>query len=176
VDEIRATIPEVCLSTDIICGFPTETEAEFEATLDVVGRVEFDSAFVFKYSERKNTIAQRKYPDDVPEAAKTDRVVRLNALQKAISLRRNQAWIGRRVRVLLEGPSRKSPDDLLGRDDANHGVVLSRNRLVPGDLAWVEITGASAHTLLGREVASPSAPSCQAPALAAQASGPSVVG
>ena len=77
VDEIRAAIPEVGLSTDLIAGFPTETDAEFEDTVEVVERVRFDSAFIFKYSERKNTIAQRKYPDDVPEAVKSARVVRL---------------------------------------------------------------------------------------------------
>jgi tRNA-2-methylthio-N6-dimethylallyladenosine synthase len=155
VDEIRATIPGVCLSTDIICGFPTETDAEFEATLDVVRQVEFDSAFVFKYSERKNTIAQRKFADDVPDAVKSARVVQVNALQKDISLRRNRAWIGRRVPVLLEGPSRKSDADLIGRDDGNHGVVVRRDAWQPGDLVDVRIVGASAHTLLGRVEAAP---------------------
>lgn len=155
VDEIRATIPVVSLSTDVICGFPTETEAEFAATLEVLRRVEFDTAFVFKYSERKNTIAQRKYPDDVPEAVKTARVMQVNQLQKEVSSRRNQAWVGRVLLVLLEGPSKKSPDDLLGRDDGNHGVVLPRGDLRPGDLVPVEILGASAHTLLGRAVDTP---------------------
>jgi tRNA-2-methylthio-N6-dimethylallyladenosine synthase len=149
VAEIRDTIPGVCLSTDVIGGFPTETEAEFEDTVAVMQQVEFDSAFIFKYSERLNTIAQRRIPDDVPEAVKSSRVVRLNEVQKAISLRRNRAWVGRTLEVLLEGPSRKSPDDLLGRDDGNHGVVLPRGALRPGDLVPVRIREASAHTLLG---------------------------
>ncbi|UCE04216.1 MAG: tRNA (N6-isopentenyl adenosine(37)-C2)-methylthiotransferase MiaB [Candidatus Latescibacterota bacterium] len=149
VDEIRETIPEVCLSTDIICGFPGETEAEFEDTVDVVERVRFDSAFVFKYSERRNTIAQRKFDDDVPDALKTARVVRVNAIQKAISLARNRDRIGRRVEVLLERPSRKSADDLLGRDDGNRCVVVPRGDLKPGDFAQVRIEAASANTLLG---------------------------
>jgi tRNA-2-methylthio-N6-dimethylallyladenosine synthase len=148
VDEIRAAIPDVCLSTDVICGFPTETDAEFDETLEVMERVEFDSAFTFKYSERKNTIAQRRYPDDVPEAVKSARVVRLNEVQKAVSLRRNLAWVGRRIEVLLEGPSRKSAKDLLGRDDGNHGVVLPRGDLRPGDLVLVDVVRASAHTLV----------------------------
>jgi len=152
VAEIRATIPGVCLSTDVICGFPSETEAEFADTVRVMEAVEFDSAFLFKYSERKNTIAHRKYPDDVPEEAKTARIVRLNELQKAASLRRNRAYAGRTLEVLIEGPSRKSPDDVLGRDDGNHGVVLPRGDLQPGDCVPVEILGVSAHTLLGRAV------------------------
>ena len=150
VDEIRAAIPQVCLSTDLIAGFPTETEAEFEATVAVLERVQFDSAFIFKYSERPNTIAQRRHRDDVPEEVKTRRVVCLNELQKAISLRRNRAWIGRIVDVLVEGPSRKSGDDLIGRDDANHGVVFPCEDLRPGDLVRVEVLDASAHTLIGR--------------------------
>jgi tRNA-2-methylthio-N6-dimethylallyladenosine synthase len=156
VDEIRRTIPGVCLSTDLIAGFPTETDAEFEQTVEVVERVQFDAAFIFKYSERKNTIAQRKYVDDVPEAVKSARVVRLNEIQKAVSLRRNRTVIGQNLEVLLEGPSRKSPEDLLGRDDGNRGVVVPRERWAPGDLIRVEILGASAHTLLGRALGSPS--------------------
>ena len=152
VDEIRAAIPDVCLSTDVICGFPTETDVEFDDTLEVMERVEFDSAFTFKYSERKNTIAQRKVPDDVPEAVKSERLGRLNELQKALSLRRNRAWVGRRVEVLLEGPSRKSPDDLLGRDDGNHGVVVPSGDLHAGDLVPVDVVAAAAHTLIGRPV------------------------
>ena len=130
--EIRTLVPGICLSTDLIAGFPTETDAEFEATVAVLERVRFDSAFIFKYSERRNTIAQRKYPDDVPAAVKTERVVRLNAIQKEISLERNRAYVGRTLEVILEGPSRKSAADLLGRDDGNHGVVIPRGDLRPG--------------------------------------------
>jgi len=152
VAEIRDLIPEVCLSTDIICGFPTETDADFAATEAVMDTIGFDSAFIFKYSERKNTIAQRKLPDDVGEEVKTTRVVRLNEIQKATSLKRNQAWIGRTLEVLVESASRKSEADVLGRSDGNHGVVLPRGDLAPGDLVAVEVLGVSAHTLLGRQV------------------------
>ncbi len=102
--------------------------------MDTVG---FDSAFIFKYSERKNTIAQRKLPDDVGEEVKTARVVRLNEIQKATSVKRNQAWIGRTLEVLVESASRKSEADVLGRTDGNHGVVLPRGDLAPGDLVAV---------------------------------------
>jgi tRNA-2-methylthio-N6-dimethylallyladenosine synthase len=152
VDEIRATLPGVCLSTDVICGFPGETDAEFEDTVSALERVRFDSAFIFKYSERPNTIAQRKFRDDVPDAVKTARVVRLNALQKAISLELNREAVGRRLEVLLEAPSRKSEADLLGRDDGNRCVVLPRGELRPGDWVVAEVVGASAHTLLARAV------------------------
>lgn len=158
VGEIRDAVPDICLSTDVICGFPGESDDDFEDTVDVVERVQFDSAFVFKYSERRNTIAQRRFEDDVPDAVKTARVVRLNAIQKAISLRRNRAYVGRRLEVLLESVSRKSAGDLLGRDDGNHGVVVPRGRLGPGDCVQVEIHAASAHTLLGRPVAAAAAP------------------
>ena len=158
VDEIRATIPEVCLSTDVICGFPGEDEAAFEDTVEVLSRVRFDSAFIFKYSQRQNTIAQRKFTDDVEEDVKTARVVRLNAIQKQVSLERHRAYVGRTLPVLLERPSRKSPHDLLGRDDGNHCVVLPGAGLRVGSLLPVRILAASAHTLLGEALAPTASP------------------
>ncbi len=94
VEKLRDRIPGLVLTTDIIVGFPTETDEEFEDTVKVVREVEFDSAFIFKYSERPKTIAARKYPDDVPEEVKTERIVRLNEIQKEISLKKNRAHIG----------------------------------------------------------------------------------
>ena len=152
VDEIRAVLPEVCLSTDVICGFPGEDDAAFEDTVEVMERVRFDAAYIFKYSERRNTIAQRKDVDDVPAAVKTARVVRLNALQKAISLERHRRYVGQVLAVLVEGPSRKSASDLLGRDDGNHCVVLPASGLAPGATVPVRILAATAHTLLGEAV------------------------
>ena len=152
VDAIRAIVPGVGLTTDIICGFPGETDAAFADTLEVVQRVQFDSAFVFKYSERPNTIAQRKFEDDVPDATKTARVVQVNEVQKAISLRRNRALIGSRREILIESTSRKSDDDWMGRDDAGRCVVFPRGDLLVGDMACVEISAASAKTLLGQAV------------------------
>ena len=149
VDEIRAVLPDVCLSTDVICGFPGEDDAAFADTVRVLERVRFDSAFIFKYSERRNTIAQRKFTDDVAESAKTARVVHLNELQKTIAHDRNRRYIGRVLPVLLEGPSRKSGTDLLGRDDGNHCVVLPGQGLAPGTTVPVRIEAATAHTLLG---------------------------
>ena len=150
VDEIRATLPEVCLSTDVICGFPGEDDAAFADTVAVLEQVRFDSAFIFKYSERRNTIAQRKFVDDVPETVKRERVVQLNDVQKRISLQRHERAIGSTLPVLLEGPSRKSSADLLGRDDGNRCVVVPGAGLAPGMLVPVRILAASAHTLLGQ--------------------------
>jgi tRNA-2-methylthio-N6-dimethylallyladenosine synthase len=150
VAEMRDALPELCLSTDIICGFPGEDDAAFADTLEVMERVRFDAAFIFKYSERRNTIAARKFDDDVADAVKTARVVEANALQKRISLERNQQLLGSTLPVLLERPSRKSPRDLLGRDDGNRCVVVPGEGLAPGDLVPVQIQATFAHTLLGR--------------------------
>jgi len=152
VEEIRESVPNVALSTDIIVGFPSETDAEFEETCEVMRAVEFDSAFMFKYSERKNTIAYRKHADDVSEEAKTERIVRLFDLQKRISLKRNQAEIGKVHRVLIEGPSRKSDEEWMGRTDGNKIVVLKKGRFAAGDLVDAVITGATANTLFGDEL------------------------
>ncbi|MEJ2635279.1 MAG: tRNA (N6-isopentenyl adenosine(37)-C2)-methylthiotransferase MiaB, partial [Calditrichia bacterium] len=92
--DIREHYPEMVITTDIIVGFPTESDAEFEDTVAVMREVAYDSAFIFKYSERKGTIAARRYPDDVPEEKKTERIVLLNEIQKEIPLRKNRAHIG----------------------------------------------------------------------------------
>ena len=102
VDKIRTKIPNVVLTTDIIVGFPTETDQEFEDTVRVIKSVEFDSAFTFKYSERQGTVAAKKYPDDIPEAVKTQRIMRLNEIQKEITLKKNKAHIGQELEILIE--------------------------------------------------------------------------
>jgi tRNA-2-methylthio-N6-dimethylallyladenosine synthase len=152
VDKIRRTIPDVVLSTDIIVGFCTETDEEFEDTVAVMQEVEFDSAFIFKYSQRKNTIAYRKYPDDVPPEKKTERIQRLNEIQKEISLKRNRADIGRTFEILVEGPSKKDQSEWMGRTEGNKIVVYPHGEEKPGDLIHVTITDVTAHTLFGRRV------------------------
>jgi len=154
VKKIRGIIPEVKLSTDVIVGFCSETDAEFADTLEVMQQVEFDSAFMFKYSQRQNTIASRKYQDDVPDFKKTERIVRLNELQKTISLKKNQAEIGKRVKVLVEGASKKNPSRWMGRTDGNKIVVFPQGNFKAGDLIAVEILDATATTLLGKPVLS----------------------
>lgn len=154
VDKIRDLIPEVVLTTDIIVGFPTETDEEFEDTYRVVEKVEFDSAFIFKYSERKNTIAARKYPDDVSEEKKTERIVRLNELQKQISLKKNQQHIGQIHEILVEKKgTKKSDTQWQSRNDGNKIVILEDHpQLSPGKFAQARITDATAHVLFGEVV------------------------
>ncbi|MFQ5865289.1 MAG: tRNA (N6-isopentenyl adenosine(37)-C2)-methylthiotransferase MiaB [bacterium] len=149
VDKIRSTIPEVTLTTDVIVGFSSETDEEFEETFEVMKEVEFDSAFIFKYSERKNTIAYRKCPDDVPPHKKTERIVRLNDLQKQISLKRNKEAIGKTLDILVEGPSKKNENEWMGRTDGNKIVIFSKGEFEPGDLIQVEIHDTTANTLFG---------------------------
>jgi tRNA-2-methylthio-N6-dimethylallyladenosine synthase len=147
-NRIRREIPEITLTTDIIIGFPTETDADFEDTLQVMRQVEFDAAFMFKYSERPHTIAARRFPDDVPEEVKTARIVRLVALQKKLSLRRNKLLLGKTLPALVQGRGKK-PGQLLGRSDGNIIVVFPDNGAQNGDLVHVTINEVTANTLLG---------------------------
>ena len=153
-EEIRRRVPNIVLTTDIICGFCSETEPEFEDTYRLVQDIGYHAAFIFKYSERKNTIAERKYPDDVPEPIKSDRVSQLVDLQKKISLQKNRAVIGRTFHALVEGDSKKSSAQWMGRTDGNITVVWPKDgaptRL--GDLLPIRILGASATTLLGESL------------------------
>ena len=151
VEHIRRRVPQIVLTTDIICGFCTEAEKEFQDTYRLVEDVGYHAAFVSKYSERKNTIAARKYPDDVPEAVKSDRVGRLVDLQKRISLQKNRGAIGRVVEVLVEGDSKKSSTQWMGRTDGNITVVWPKDGCLirPGDIVQIRVSAASATTLLG---------------------------
>ena len=154
VDEIRRRNPEIALTTDIICGFCSETEEEFLNTFRIVQDVGFHAAFVFKYSERQHTIAARKYPDDVPDAAKSDRVTRLVDMQTGIALRKNQEMIGRTVVALVEGDAKRSAGQWMGKADHSVTVVWEKHgsRAKPGDLIPIAVTRASVTTLFGGEV------------------------
>ncbi len=151
-DEIRATIPGVTLTTDIICGFPTETDDEFEETESVMRTVGFDAAFIFKYSARQGTIAARLWSDDVPDAVKSARVTHLVEVQRQISLQRHHARIGRIEHVLIEGESRKRSAEWKARTDGNTVVVFADLSRRIGDLCDVRITDATANTLIGEPV------------------------
>ena len=123
---ISALIPQVTLTTDIIVGFPTETAEEFADTVKIMKKVEFDSAFIFKYSERKGTAASRQYPDSVPEEEKTRRIMDLNDLQKAITLKKNQQHIGEVQEVLIEEKDAQHVGyEFKGRTDGNKLVIFS---------------------------------------------------
>lgn len=149
VNKIRRKIPDIVLTTDIIVGFPGETEEEFQDTLDLIQKVEFDSAFMFKYSERKNTIASKKFPDDVSDEYKTSRITRLVDLQRSISNKKNNAHIGQVFDVLIEGPAKKR-NQLSGRNDGNKIVVFNNSgNFKTGDIVKVKIEEASTNTLIG---------------------------
>jgi len=148
--EIREAVPGVVLTTDVIVGFPTETDAEFDDTVEVMETVRFDSSFIFKYSERPGTLAAKKYPDDVSEEVKTRRIVRLNNLQKEISLERHQQRIGSVETVLIERlGSKKSAEEVQGRTDGNLLVILPAGAGRPGEFIQARITEATAHVLKG---------------------------
>ena len=141
IQHIRHLIPSVALSTDIIVGFSSETDEEFEETYKVMNDIKFDSAFIFKYSERKNTIASKKYPDDVPECIKTERIVRLNELQGSISLQKNEDSVGEVHNILIEKLSTtKDKNKFYGRNDHNKIVVFPSGDYKVGDFIDVRIT------------------------------------
>lgn len=158
VKEIRNIVPDVGITTDIIVGFPNETEEEFEDTLAVVREVQFDMAFMFKYSEREGTMAQRKLPDNVPEEVKSARLTKLVDLQTSISHERNRARIGRVYSILIENISRKSEKQLCGRTPCGRMTVfpLPQETNVSGMIGStvsVQIESATSATLKGRILA-----------------------
>jgi tRNA-2-methylthio-N6-dimethylallyladenosine synthase len=153
VDKIRAKIPNIALTTDIIVGFPTETDNEFEDTPYVISKAGFGSAFNFKCSERQGTIASKKYPDDVSEAIKTERIMRLNEVQKEITYQKNLAHIGETHTVLLEPyPEAKNTEQMPGRTDGNKLAILPLGPYKGGDMVKVRITAATPHALKGQPV------------------------
>lgn len=141
----------ITLTTDIICGFCGETEDEFQDTLKVMHAVEFQAAYVFKYSERKHTIAARKYPDDVPDQIKGQRANQLVEWQKQMSLQKNRSLIGQTVEVMVEGHSKKSSSQWMGHNEANVTVVWDQSDEPSpvGALVPVLIDDASPSTLFG---------------------------
>ncbi|MBF0385746.1 MAG: tRNA (N6-isopentenyl adenosine(37)-C2)-methylthiotransferase MiaB [Candidatus Omnitrophica bacterium] len=151
VDKLRKASPEITLTTDVIIGFPSETKPEFNDTFKLMKAVEFDSAFIFKYSPRKGTLAEQKYEDDITPDEKTERIVKLNELQKRISLKKNQALIGRTFEIMIEAEgTAKSDKDIQGRTDGNKLVIIPKSNQKIGDFLKVEITDATANVLKGR--------------------------
>lgn len=145
----RERIPDLGLTTDIIVGFPGETEADFAATLALMEGADFDASFLFKYSPRPGTGAFAM-PDDVPEEVKADRLARALALQKRLAERRNRALLGRRVSLLVEGRNTRGPGAWIGRLRNNKTVAFdSATPLAPGDFVVVEITACRGAGLLG---------------------------
>jgi tRNA-2-methylthio-N6-dimethylallyladenosine synthase len=148
---LRDTIPGLALTTDVIVGFPTETEEEYLETLEVMREVEFDAAFMFAYSERKGTPAAKHYPDDISAEAKSSRMVQLVDMQRQISYKRNQAHLGEVFEVMVEGTAKKR-GQLMGRNDGNKIVVFSDDAAKPGELVNVRINEVTPNTLIGELV------------------------
>lgn len=153
IDAIRRIIPGCAISTDIIAGFCTETEAEHEETLTMMDYVQYDFAYNFTYSERPGTLAARKLEDDIPEDVKKRRLAEILAKQQAHSLMRLQEWVGKTVRVLIEGTSKKSDQDYCGRGDSGAMAIFPATEGVkPGQYANVYIERCTSATLIGRIV------------------------
>ena len=146
---IRRILPDATIGTDVFCGFHGETLEDHQQTLSLMREVEFDTAFMFKYSERPGTYAQKHLPDNIPEEEKVRRLNEIIALQQELSLASNQREIGRVVEVLVEGFSKRSRDDMFGRTSQYKTVVFPRAGRHIGELVQVRITSASAATLLG---------------------------
>ncbi len=148
VERMREIIPGVTLSTDIITGFCGETEEEHEDTMSLMAKVRYDLAYMFAYSERGRTLAQRKYEDDVPEEVKKRRLSEIIEQQMNIQEKLNKQEIGRRHLVLAEGTSKRSDEQLCGRTDTNKMVVFDRHDLQKGDYVEVQITDCTSATLM----------------------------
>ena len=151
VDAIRRIIPDCGLTTDIFVGYHDETDEDYMQTLSLVKEVGYDSAFMFKYSERPGTYAAKHLPDNVPEEVKLARLNELISLQTAISAERNKADEGREFEVLIESFSKRSHSQLMGRTPQNKAVVLDKGSHHIGDRVRVHITHSSSATLFGEE-------------------------
>jgi tRNA-2-methylthio-N6-dimethylallyladenosine synthase len=161
---LRARCPNVALSTDIIVGFPGETDAEFEQTLELLREVEYDDIYSFNYSPRPQTVSAKIYPDDVPDGVKKDRLKKVQTLQREISLAKNRQRIGDWDEVLVDGPSKLKAEQVMGRTRANRIVNLTGSTQLVGEFVQVRITGATANSLLGE-------PMCANAAIASQQEG-----
>ncbi len=146
---IKRIIPGCGLSTDIMCGFHSETEEDHQETLSMMREVGFDSAFMFKYSERPGTYAARRLEDNVPEEVKSRRLQEIIDLQMELSRQSNEKDLGKEFEVLTEGFSKRSREQLFGRTDQNKVVIFDKKKHRIGEFVKVKITGFTAATLLG---------------------------
>ena len=162
VEAIRRLVPDCAISTDIFVGYCGETEDDHRLSLSLMREVGYDSAFMFKYSERPGTYASTHFPDDIDEEVKIRRLNELIAVQNELSLAANQAWIGREAEILIEGVSKRNREELFGRTEQNKVVIVPReftapdgetHRLHIGQTLAVRILEASSATLKGEVVA-----------------------
>jgi tRNA-2-methylthio-N6-dimethylallyladenosine synthase len=149
IQRLRDRCPKVALSTDIIVGFPGETDAEFDRTVELLNQVEYDEIFSFMYSPRPQTISAKIYDDAILEDVKKDRLKRVQKLQQEISLRKNRQRIGEREEILVDGPSKLKNGQLMGRTRNNRIVNVTGSERLIGQLVPVKIISATANSLLG---------------------------
>ena len=149
---IRRIIPDCAISTDIFVGYSSETEEDHQQSLSLMRECQYDSAFMFKYSERPGTYASKHLPDDIPEDVKVRRLNELIALQNELSAESNKRCIGKEFDVLLEGVSKRSKDQLFGRTGQNKVVIIDRDTHHIGETVRVMITESSSATLKGKVV------------------------
>lgn len=155
VAAIRNIIPDCGLSTDIFCGFHSETEEDHQMSLSLMEECAYDAAFMFKYSEREGTYASKHLEDDIPEEVKIRRLNEIIALQNRLSAEANARAVGKEYEVLVEGVSKRSRDQLFGRTEQNRVVVFNRGNHHIGELVNVKITASTSATLIGEEVIKP---------------------
>ena len=146
---IRRIIPDCELSTDIIAGFCGETEEEHQETISLLKEVGFILAYHFKYSERPRTLAERKYEDDVPESVKGERLTEIIEVQREQALKRTQGLLGRNLKVLVEGPSKRNPEEFCGRTTYNSMVIFPKENAEKGKYVTVKTNRCTANTLFG---------------------------
>ena len=152
IAKVRELIPDCGISTDIFCGFSGETEEDFRQTLSLMEEVGFDNSFLFKYSERPGTYAARKYPDDVPEEVKLERLQRMIDLQQKLSEESNRRDVGKTFEVLIEGFSKKSREQYFGRTQQNKVLVFDKKEHRIGDFVRAQVDEVSSATLIGHTV------------------------
>lgn len=148
VAAIRRAMPDCTITTDMFSGFHDETEADFEETLSLMREVGFDSAFMFKYSERPGTLASRQMPDNVPEDVKIERLNRMIALQNELSAESNRRDVGKTFEVLVEGIAKRGTDHLVGRTSGNKACVLPRGEHHVGEFVRVKVVDSTSATLI----------------------------
>lgn len=153
VRDLRDAMPDLAMSTDIIVGFPGESEEDYQLTYELLEQTRFDFSYLFKYSERSGTFAARKLEDDIPEEVKGQRLSDIIALQERISAELFEAKVGRELTLMAEGPSRRSDAQWCGRTDDFKMTIFDYpqdRELIPGQLVTVKITHATSHTLFGQ--------------------------
>lgn len=152
VERIREILPDCGLSTDVICGFCSETEEEHQETMDIMRFAAYDLAYMYFYSERPGTLAQRRYQDDIPEEVKKRRLAEVVELHRRQSEQNMKNDVGKTFKVLIEGTSKRSEEHLFGRNDQNKVIVFPRENFKKGEYVMVKVDSCTSGTLIGTAV------------------------